>query len=207
MGCGDFTPPVSGSSTRRGFSHKGARMPDRAILFVDGNNWYHGLRAVAVDGLGRLDYAAISTKLVGPRLWSGTRYYIGRIPQQHDPAVYAAQRRFLANLKATDRRITVHLGRLESRMIGRPGHPGSTVLVEKAVDVMIAVDMVVMAMRNEFEAAYLLSADGDFTPAVEAVRATGKRVYVASPVRGARLAMVADTFIPLGRGWFTDCYR
>jgi uncharacterized LabA/DUF88 family protein len=40
------------------------------------------------------------------------------------------------------------------------------VIVEKAVDVFIAVDMVVMAERQEFDVAYLLSADVDFTPRV-----------------------------------------
>ena len=58
----------------------------------------------------------------------------------------------------------------------------TTVLVEKAVDVMLAVDLVVMAERNNFDDAYLLSADGDFTPAVEHVRSRGKRVYAVSGI-------------------------
>ncbi len=70
---------------------------------------------------------------------------------------------------------------------------------------MLAVDLVVMAERNEFDAAYLLSADGDFTPAVQAVRANDKNVYVASPVAGARLASVANAYICLPPDWFDDC--
>jgi uncharacterized LabA/DUF88 family protein len=46
---------------------------------------------------------------------------------------------------------------------------------KKAVDVMLSVDLVLMGHRNEYDAAYLLSAYGDYTPAVEAVRIIGKR--------------------------------
>jgi hypothetical protein len=45
---------------------------------------------------------------------------------------------------------------------------------------MLAVDMVRMAERNEYDTAYLLSADGDFTPAVKAVAEKGKKVFAAS---------------------------
>lgn len=57
-------------------------MADRAVLFIDGNNWYHSLSELGVGDLGRLDYAKISEKLVGPRTWIGTRYYIGRVQQK-----------------------------------------------------------------------------------------------------------------------------
>ena len=52
----------------------------------------------------------------------------------------------------------------------------------------IAVDMVVKAMEDEFDVAYLLSADGDFVPAVETVRKMGKKVFAASPVKGCGMA-------------------
>ena len=229
-------PPGSGFGHTPGlFSFWGASMPNRAVLFVDGNNWYHGLKARGLTDLGRLNYAKISSKLTGAREWVGTRYYIGRVPQSGDTRLYAAQRHFLATLRATDSRISAHLGRLERRQVDDPAarelrsylaglrtridqgvfrdlmgiaqaHQGVTAMVEKAVDVMLAVDVVVMAERDEFDAAYLLSADGDFTPAVEAVRAHGKKVYVASPLPGAQLASVANAFIRLQADWFDDCY-
>lgn len=211
-------------------------MTDRATIFIDGNNWYHAIFDVGVRDLGRLDYGLISLKLLGPREWIGTRYYIGRVSQSGNPQMYADQRRFTSSLAASDSRISVHFGRLESRPhqnaaaeelqhylatlptridpdlyrdldhIARK-HRTTEVIVEKAVDVMLAVDLVVMAERNLFDAAYLLSADGDFTPAVEAVRAHGKKVYIVSPASGAQLAAVANSFIKLKRDWFDDCYR
>ena len=82
----------------------------------------------------------------------------------------------------------------------------SEILVEKAVDVMLAVDMVIMAERNEYDAAYLLTADGDFTPAVNAVKCLSKKVYAASLNSCAQLGIVCDTFIHIKPEWFTDCY-
>ena len=179
-------------------------MADRAVLFIDGNNWYHALRDHGVINQKRLDYARISEKLTGPRDWLGTRYYVGRVQQRGNTRLYAEQRQFLAQLEQTDRRISTHLGRLEQRPDDNPAarellsylanlprridsdvyrdlmeiaktHERRTVTVEKAVDVMLAVDLVVMAERDEFDAAYVLSADGDFTPAVGRFTHTKRR--------------------------------
>ena len=73
------------------------------MLFVDGSNWYHSLRKLGLTDLGRLDYARISNKLVGSRVWIATRYYVGRVRQTGNLRLYASQRRFLAALTTTDR--------------------------------------------------------------------------------------------------------
>lgn len=211
-------------------------MADRAVVFIDGNNWFHGLCNAGVEDRGRLDYAKISQKLLGPREWLETRYYIGQISQQNNSALYASQRSFLASLRSTNPRISVHLGRIEPRTasneaaqelaayLAKNGHrlapavfselseiagknSDATVFVEKAVDVFLAVDLVTMALADAYDAAYILSADGDYTPAVEAVRTRSKRVYAASCLPGARLASVVNSFIRLKQDWFADCYR
>ena len=74
-------------------------------------------------------------------------------------------------------------------------HCEATVFVEKAVDVFLAVDFVTLAINDAYDAAYLLSADGDYTPAVEAVRNLKKKVYAASPMSGAQLARAVSSFI------------
>jgi uncharacterized LabA/DUF88 family protein len=81
------------------------------------------------------------------------------------------------------------------------------VYVEKAIDVFLAIDLVTMAINDAYDAAYLLSADGDYTPAVAAVRKLGKKVYGASPVNGSQLSRAVNSFIRLPPIWFDDCYR
>jgi len=44
-----------------------------AVVFVDGSNWYHSLRAAGVTNIGKLDLARVSRKLVQQRRWKGTR--------------------------------------------------------------------------------------------------------------------------------------
>jgi uncharacterized LabA/DUF88 family protein len=213
----------------------GERPPERAVVFVDGNNWFHCLREAGVNDRFRLDYAKISTKIIGAREWTGTKYYIGRVKQTQDAQSYADQRRFIDRLEKTDRRITVHFGRIEPRIEENRAarelrqyihglsmkidsrvfqgllevtkrHEQVLVYVEKAVDVSLAVDMVTMGASDEYDAAYLLSADGDFTGAAEYVRSRGKKVFAACPGHGAELAKVVDKFIYLKTDWFTDCY-
>jgi uncharacterized LabA/DUF88 family protein len=88
------------------------------------------------------------------------------------------------------------------------GHARIETLKEKAVDIMLALHMVEMARTGEYDAAYLLSADGDFTPVVVTVRQQhGRKVYCASPGFSSALSGVANTFIKLEKEWFDDCYR
>lgn len=211
-------------------------MSKRAVIFIDGNNWYHSLRGLGLRNLERLHYGKVSQKLVGPgRSWIATRYYIGQVNQAEVPDQYAAQRRFLSKLMATDRRISHHLGRLETRTVRNPvadellrrlhrlptridrqvfgdlvafaeQRRKMTVTVEKAVDVQIAVDMVTMALRDIYDVAYLLSADGDLTPAVGEVRATGKKVFVATSNPASQLGSAADVLIRIKGDWFDDCW-
>ncbi len=210
----------------------------RAIFFVDGNNWYHSLRDLQLTELQRLDYKRIFDKLAGPaRTWLEARYYLPDVGALGDPNLLADQRAFLKQLREQDNRISIiQTGRLEPRQaknraaqelieylgalriridrqvyqdllaIGR-AHRSARVFVEKAVDVQVAVDMVEMAVADKFDVAYLLSADGDYTPAVEAVKAHGKRIFSATPASCAKLAKVVDVHIPLRRPWFDDCFR
>lgn len=210
---------------------------ERAILFIDGNNWYHGIRDAGVDDPVRLDYCKIATKLVGSaRTWIASRYYIGRMTAAWSQQLVADQRRFLASFEAADKRNTVYYGRLEPRSVRSEAahellaylgslktkidptvyrdlfdigtrHKYAQTQVEKAVDVMLAVDLVVMAQHNEFDTAYILSADGDYTHAAKFVRDSGKRVFAAAATSGAQLASVVNSFIRVQKPWFADCYK
>lgn len=211
-------------------------MAHRAILFVDGNNWYHGLKDAGVENQADLDHRKIAQKLVGPREWTATRYYIGQVQQVGNVQLYADQRRFLAGLQAADRRISVHLGRLETRNVRNDcavelheylskipiridaavfkdlmalasRHRSAKVMVEKAIDVMLAVDLVTMAQADAYDTAYILSADGDYTHAATFVRALNKKVYAVAASSGAQLAAVVNSFIRVDKAWCLDCYK
>lgn len=210
---------------------------DRAILFVDGNNWYYALKAKGIPA-NSLNYQKLATTLVGPtRQWVETRYYVGQIKQMNTPkseTLYSEQRRFLQTLK--EQGVSCFLGRIEKRNLTNElvddlrryintntrflsdkaqadlrrlanQHTDSVFYVEKAVDVMIAVDMVSMAINDRYDAAYLLSADGDYTPVVDFIQKINKKVYAVSTEVGRQLqgALEERRFIQLAPEWFEDC--
>ncbi len=182
---------------------------DSAVIFIDGNNFYHGMRDIGLTTGVDFDYEAFSRKLLGGRKWVETRYYTGRVQQKDDLTRYQTQRKFIAHLQRFSQ-ISVFLGRLETRpakgsnqklqnwlnalprrddmdlpsnvvdeltMIAQSA--SAPIWIEKAVDVMTATDMVSMAYEKQYDVAYLVSADGDFTPAVKKVRAIGRKVFAA----------------------------
>ncbi len=51
---------------------------------------------------------------------------------------------------------------------------------QKEVDVAMACEMVVQAMRDNYDVALVVSGDRDFVPAIQHVQSAGKRVEVAS---------------------------
>jgi uncharacterized LabA/DUF88 family protein len=63
--------------------------------------------------------------------------------------------------------------------------------VQKGVDVMLAVDLVVQAIARSYDTFVLFSGDGDLVPAVERVRQEGRSVTLAYP-RGRRPAVSED---------------
>ena len=200
---------------------------ERAFLFIDGSNGYHALRRLGI-GTGELDYPTLAKRLILNRELVGIRYHVGKV--QGDIRRIADQGKFLDGMRAQG--VQVSLGRVEprklppdrNRLVNRlrtviEDHRAElsdsvlgalqelctttlTYYVEKRVDVSIAVDMVTMAAAQEFDVAYLLSADGDYVPAVESIRSQGKKVFAAFPDSGAELQKAVNTFIPLKQDWF-----
>lgn len=206
---------------------------DRAVVFVDGNNWYHGLKRALIDPTG-IDLIKVAKKVTRTRDLRGIRYYVGQVPDRGNRRLYSDQQRYLAGLQSGDGRVTVHLGRIEERReknkaaeallrylgalevridrkvyqdlveIGNK-HRETTFMVEKSVDVKLGIDLVVMAERDGFDTAYLFAADGDYTPAARAVRDLGKKVFAVSAGHGAELAAVLNSFIHIDAGWLKGC--
>jgi uncharacterized LabA/DUF88 family protein len=209
---------------------------NRAFFFVDGSNFYHGLKSAGAKAQGTLSFAKIARKLAGPREWTGLRYYVGQMKQTDNGTLYAEQRSFIDRQKKLDDRISFHMGRMETRP-AKDGaaavlhayvsslptrideniyktlwaiaqeHVDAKIHVEKGVDVMLAVDLVVLAERDAYDTAYLLSADGDYTHAADFVRSKDKKIFAVSASSGAQLAAHVDSFIRIDANWISDCYQ
>ena len=209
---------------------------ERAVIFIDGNNFYHAVGKLGLSSV-HLNYGRFSERLVMERTWLETRYYVGKVPQKDDLTRYANQQKFISALSQFDR-VHHYLGRLERRLsksayqnrltkwlnaldnrtdisvagdiiaeLRKIADTPKLRYEEKAVDVMIATDMVSMAYQDKYDIAYLLSSDSDFVPAIETVRETDRKVFVASAAHAHKLAQVANVFIPLNREFFHGCWE
>lgn len=172
---------------------------EKVVIFIDGSNFYHGIR----DNLGKdanIDFERFGKLLTGERKLVRTYYYNAPVRKEDGEDRYKRQQKFLQKLETLSY-FTVKLGRLEKRPKG--------VVVEKGVDVNIAVDMLHLAYTNVYDTAILVSGDGDFAYAIETVKSLGKHVEVAyfwSKIsHPSHLRKAADKFIVLTENYLKKC--
>ncbi|MGD0204960.1 MAG: NYN domain-containing protein [Dehalococcoidia bacterium] len=152
---------------------------ERVMVFIDGSNLYHGLKEAL--GHARLDFQRFCSQLCGSsRRLVHVHYYNVPLRQVEDPARYARQQKFFAQLRKIPY-FTIHLGRLVDR--GReescPKCSEKYTVeyqTEKGVDVQIASHMLTFAFDNQYDTAILVSEDGDFAPVVAEVLRLNKQV-------------------------------
>lgn len=152
-------------------------------IFVDGNNFYHGIKGRVK---GHVDMGALARLLLKGE---GEMRYYTALPEHKTPHLG-----FLKALEAQGWVITQ--GEIRN---GR----------EKQSDVALAVDLV-WAAANGLKRAVVVSGDGDLAPAVRKARELGCRVEVASfaPYLSPALKEAADQVILLERlPWEALSYR
>jgi hypothetical protein len=147
-------------------------------IFFDGQNFYRSL--LRYDESLRVDYDRLATWITaaagGPGgVFCGAYYYVG-VSADAPPLVEG----FLKGLELRPG----YFVRREPR-VRRSGRCPSCgfdyeYTTEKRVDTRLVAELIQYAANGAFDAAVLVSGDDDFVPAVEAVNALGKRVWVAT---------------------------
>jgi len=137
-------------------------------------------------------------KLRAGRRLIRTYYYNAPVNQPDNPTQYQDQQKFFARL-ADIPYFEVKLGRLEKR-------PGG--LVEKGVDLTMAVDMLRAAYGDNYDTAILITGDGDFAYVVQTVKDRGKHVENAFVRAGCSKALrnACDAFVPLDQEFLRDIF-
>jgi hypothetical protein len=150
----------------------------KVCIFIDGQNFYRSL--LRYDDSLRVDYDRLATWITqavgGPTaLFGGAYYYVG-VSADAPPLV----ENFLKGLELRPGYFVKREGRV--RRTGRCPACGADYdyTTEKRVDTRLVADLIHYAANHAYEAAVLVSGDDDFVPAVEAVNALGKQVWVAT---------------------------
>lgn len=150
----------------------------KVSIFFDGQNFYRSL--LRYDETLRVDYDRLATWITnavgGPNAtFTGAYYYVG--VSAGAPALVEA---FLKGLELRPGYFVKREVRVKRS--GRCPSCGAEYdyTTEKRVDTRLVADLIHFAAIGAFDAAVLISGDDDFVPAVEAVNALGRQVWVAT---------------------------
>ncbi|NPB05659.1 MAG: NYN domain-containing protein [Aquificae bacterium] len=164
---------------------------ERVIIFIDGSNIFHAIRALNI----KIDYDRL-VKFLSKDKYLIRAYYYSSMPRVEDVErdtpewdSLMRQRKFITELKNMG--IKPRLANLRKLSSGE--------WLEKEVDIMLATDMLALAFRNAYDTAILVSGDSDFCYTVETIQDLGKRVINATFKRNSSplLRAVSDEVIIL----------
>nr|AQS29470.1 hypothetical protein [uncultured archaeon]AQS29498.1 hypothetical protein [uncultured archaeon] len=144
----------------------------KIAIYLDGSNFYFSVKNTFKC---KIDIQKFCKKLVGENQLVSVKYYTAPIDKKSNPKGYVEQQKFFEKIKQIEK-LNIILGRLE-----RHKKDGKVLHVEKATDINLALDLVLDAVDNKYDKAYLISNDGDFSGAVSEIikRFNKKIVYVA----------------------------
>jgi uncharacterized LabA/DUF88 family protein len=150
----------------------------KICIFFDGQNFYRSLQRF--DDNLRVDYDRLAswiTQAVGGAgaMFGGAYYYVGVSPDA--PQVVES---FLKGLELRPGYFVMREPRVRRSVRCPSCGADNEYTTEKRVDTRLAADLIRYAANGAYDAAVLVSGDDDFVPAVEAVNALGKQVWVAT---------------------------
>ena len=172
----------------------------RVYAYIDASNFYHlsklnyGISKVQYNHLVNFLIDKDSEELIR------IRYFVAPVNQQECPDMYAAQQRFFHMLRKTPL-LDIELGKLMSRPLNNinidfadcgiqrseelqcPSCKRTIRLnntyktTEKGVDVSMAIHLLLDALKNKYDVAFLFSSDADFCPSIRhIIRELGKEI-------------------------------
>ena len=144
---------------------------EKIIIFIDGSNLYHLVKQLCPDEKQiNFSFQKFLKKIVGNRNLVRVYYYNCPLDRNRDNRAYRSQQRFFQKLKEIPN-FKLILCRMQKVKIN-----GKIIYQVKEDDIHLAVDMVKLAYNNAYDTAILVSSDGDFVPAINAVQEIGKKV-------------------------------
>jgi len=141
----------------------------KVAIYIDGSNFYFSVKKTFNC---KINIELFCKKLAGNDDLININYYISPVGETN-PEMYAEQQRFFEKLKKINK-LKIIFGKKRKR-------DGEIYYVEKATDINLAQDMIFDAIDNNYDIAYLISNDGDFSGVVSSIikRFNKEIVYVA----------------------------
>jgi uncharacterized LabA/DUF88 family protein len=150
-----------------------------AAVFIDGGYLDWVLRDEFASA--RVDYEKLVKLMVGENFTLLRAYYYNCLPYQSSPPTederirFAGAQRFFNVLRRLGK-FEVREGRLAYR--GQAARTDKPILVQKRVDTMMAVDLVLLSVKQRIDRAVLCTGDSDFLPATDVAKNEGVIVHL-----------------------------
>lgn len=190
----------------------------RAVVFVDGQNLFYAAREAFGYDYPNYDILKLSEHVCKSQSWNlaQIRFYTG-VP---DPADDPKKSGFWsAKLAAMGRQGIVVYSRslrYRNKTVRLPGGATHTFLhgEEKGIDVRIALDVIGMAVRNEYDVAIVFSQDQDLSEVADEIRVIARQAgrwiriacpYPMSPTRTNRRGINGSQWIQIDRTTYDSC--
>lgn len=145
---------------------------ERISIYIDGANFFGGLRSINSKYTDtKFDFKKYIQKITKGRKLIQVYYYNASLKQEINPRIFAKQQILFKRLRKI-KKFKVILCRRQRRQ----NIDGKSYFTIKGDDIHLAIDMLKDAYENQYDAAILISGDGDFTPLVKYVKNKGKKV-------------------------------
>lgn len=190
----------------------------RAVTFVDGQNLFHAVREAFGYTYPNYDVAGLSRTICDGQGWTlhQTRFYTG-IPDPTDNSFWNS---FWAAKLGVMGRQGIHVFsrplRYRNRIVRLPDGTTHSFLSgeEKGIDVRIALDVISLAHRREFEVGVIFSQDQDLSEVAEEIRAIAREqnrwikiacAFPLSPTSRNRRGINKTDWIRIDRTTYDTC--
>jgi uncharacterized LabA/DUF88 family protein len=144
---------------------------ERVAIFIDGSNFYHSIKDTFQIHDNQVDFANLIEILRNKRMLIGVYYYNAPLDRGYNFEIYRKQQKFFSELRKIP---GFHVVLCNMRKIKKAN--GKIEFAVKGDDIYLATDMLSFAYENVYDAAILVSGDGDFVPVIKKVQKLGKRV-------------------------------
>ena len=190
----------------------------RAVVFIDGQNLYHSVRESFGYTYPNYDVVALSRSICQTKGWElvQVRFYTGVPDKGDDPFwnyFWVAKLRVMSWQKL---HIYSRPLRYRNRIVKLPDGTEHTFLAgeEKGIDVRMAIDIIRMAHRKEFDVALIFSQDQDLSEVAAELRTIAAEqgrwikatcAFPLSPTTRNRRGIDKTDWIPIDRTTYDAC--
>lgn len=157
-------------------------LPERVTCFVDGFNLYHSLHSIGKPHLKWLDLKKLFSHLTRSKSQIVTHIYFFSAYPTWKPGSYLRHRHYISALSSTG--VIPVMGQFKNKPKEcRKCHAHWISHEEKETDVNLALALLDLAYKDQYDHAFVLTRDSDMAPAIHKVKQNfpHKKITILAP--------------------------